>query len=95
MAEMMAPSHDTSYKVYTPVMPTKAVQVVMDLLIDAIQPLIAMPDQWQSLGSLLSPSCPVCAALPMLTSSEAHFLATLSNPPHKYEEGLELEGDSG
>ena len=35
--EMMAPSRDTSYKVFTPIIPLTPVQIVSDLLVDAIQ----------------------------------------------------------
>ena len=35
--EMMAPSKDTSHKVYTPIIPTTPVRVVSDLLMDAIE----------------------------------------------------------
>ena len=36
--EMMAPSKDTSYKVYTPIIPSTPIQIVSDLLMDIIQP---------------------------------------------------------
>jgi len=76
--EMMVPSHDTSYKVYTPVVPPKAVQIVTDLLMDAVQPPVAMLDK-QSAQLPLSPSRPVCMALPLLASSDAGFLTMLSS----------------
>jgi hypothetical protein len=37
---MMAPSCDTSFKIFTPIVPPTPVRIVTDLIIDIIQPPI-------------------------------------------------------
>ncbi|KAF8963852.1 hypothetical protein BDZ97DRAFT_1818220 [Flammula alnicola] len=63
--DMMAPSRETSYKVYTPIVPSTPVRIVTDLLVDAIQ--APVPSELPFLSS------------PRLTHASSH-LNPQSNP---------------
>jgi DDE superfamily endonuclease len=56
--QMMAPSHDTSYKVFTPVIPSTPIHIVSDLLVDAVQPGINTQcmQETKSSAIVISPS---------------------------------------
>ena len=43
--DMMAPSRDSSYKVFTPIVPPTPVRIVTDLLVDAIQAPISQSNE--------------------------------------------------
>jgi len=75
--KMMAPSCNTSYKVFTPVVPLTPVQIISDLLIDAIQPTT---ESWpgESSTMIFSPSHPLRIVLPQLASTEAGYLTSQS-----------------
>ena len=54
---MIMLSRDTSYKVFTPIIPLTPIQIVSDLLVDAIQPPAVNEAAGQeSSGQALSPS---------------------------------------
>lgn len=76
--EMMAPSCDTSYKVFTPVVPPTPVQIVSDLLVDATQPAIRTRDEPAESMVIVSPLQPVQIAIPQLASSDARYLTSIS-----------------
>lgn len=77
--EMMAPSRDTSYKVFTPVIPPTPVRIVSDLLVDAVQPGFNVIQKLkQSTTAILSPSRAVRTALTQLASSNGKFLTSSS-----------------
>jgi hypothetical protein len=75
---MMAPSRETSYKVFTPVVPPTPVRIVTDLLLDAVQPGISMEDQQTSEDRHSPDNLPIWIALPQLASSDAAFLTSSS-----------------
>ena len=63
--KMMAPSRDTSYKIFTPIIPPTPVQIVTDLLVDAVLPSIdPNPNQPPDTGTRIGSSLPVCLAIP-------------------------------
>ncbi|KAG5642155.1 hypothetical protein H0H81_010755, partial [Sphagnurus paluster] len=68
----MAPSKDTSYRVFTPVIPSTPVQIVSDLLMDVIQPWIGAERQQNT------PSFPVYSAIPQLAATNLGYLVTNS-----------------
>ncbi|KAF8067611.1 hypothetical protein FPV67DRAFT_1415819 [Lyophyllum atratum] len=74
----MAPSRDTSYKVYTPLVPPTPVRIVTDLLVDATQPAINPSNENSSQREPLQLTQPVRIALPQLASSGAAFLTSQS-----------------
>ena len=86
--DMMAPSQDTSYKVYTPIVPPTPIRIVTDLLVNAIQPAINQSDknplsrekevEHTSVEHTSHQSYPVQIALPQLASTEAQFLVSQS-----------------
>jgi hypothetical protein len=88
--EMMAPSRDSSFKVFTPVIPPTPVRIVTDLIIDTVQPVIPSSEDTQD--SDLTPtkvvphSQAVRIAMPQLASSSAAFL--LSKSPIKSSSNL-------
>jgi len=79
---MMAPSRDTSFKVFTPVVPPTPVRIVTDLIVDTIQPAISSSEDPDLTPTKVIPSSqPLRIAMPQLASSGAAFL--LSNSPIK------------
>ena len=76
--EMMAPSRDTSYKIFTPIIPPTPVQIVTDLLIDAIQPSVDPKLNQPSHEIGIEPILPVRLAIPQLASSDICFLTSQS-----------------
>lgn len=76
--EMMAPSRDTSYKVFTPVVPPTPVRIVSDLLVDATQPAIRTHNEPTKSTVMDLPSQPIRIAIPQLASSDARYLTTTS-----------------
>lgn len=76
--EMMVPSCNTSYKVFTSVAPSTPVRIITDLLIDAVQPHINMWKDPSTLGEKISPWCPVHFTIPELTSTDITFLTSSS-----------------
>ena len=69
---MIALSKDTSYKVYTPAQASEPVQIVSDLLMDAIQPRIHSEVQ----GNI--PPFPIRTALPQLAATDIGYLVSPS-----------------
>ncbi|KIL56474.1 hypothetical protein M378DRAFT_1034675 [Amanita muscaria Koide BX008] len=88
--EMMAPSRDTSYKVFTPIIPSTPVRIVSELLVDAIQPPVNESANQGSSGLALSPSRLVRMAVPQLASSDACFM-TSSSPIRSSSEPPDLQ----
>jgi hypothetical protein len=78
--QMMAPSCNTSYEVFTPVIPSTPVHIVSDLLVDAVQPGINMRrmQETKSSAMIISPSRPVRTALPLLASTDVGYLTSES-----------------
>ncbi|KIL55910.1 hypothetical protein M378DRAFT_188629 [Amanita muscaria Koide BX008] len=70
--EMMAPSKDTSYKVFTPVIPSTPIRIVTDLLMDVIQPC----DNREGRENI--PPFPVRVAVPQLAQTELAYLVSKS-----------------
>ena len=89
-AEKMAPSHDTSFKIFTPVVPPTPVRIVTDLIIDTVKPVIPSTEDSDLTPTVVVPlacSQPIRIAMPQLASSSAAFLLSKSpiksssNPP--------------
>ncbi|KAK7461414.1 hypothetical protein VKT23_008592 [Stygiomarasmius scandens] len=91
--DMMAPSRDTSWKIYMPVEPSTPVRIMTDLLIDTVHnvpPPPPPPATWEpdspslnlAVTSQHSPSSnhrrQVCFAIPKLKSTSAGYLVTTS-----------------
>jgi hypothetical protein len=68
--EMMAPSKDTSFKVFTPVIPSTPIRIVSDLIMDVIQPHES-EERPQKI-----PPFPVRVAVPLLAQTELAFLVS-------------------
>ena len=76
--EMMAPSCDTSYKIFMPIVLPTPVWIVTNLLVDAVQPSLDHNANQLSHKTRIEPPLPVRLAIPQLASSDAHFLTSQS-----------------
>lgn len=74
-AAMMAPSRDTAFKVFTPIVPPTPVRVITDLLVDALQPE-AVSDNQET--QLITPTRPLRTAIQELGKSRVGFLTSSS-----------------
>jgi len=75
---MMAPSRDSSYKIFTPIVPSTPVRIVTDLLVDAVQAPISRSNENSPQGQEAALTLPVRIAIPQLASSDAQFLISQS-----------------
>ena len=73
--DMMAPSCDTSYKVFTPIFPSMPIRIVTDLLVDVIQPPVNPSEDKASVDNI-GHTFPVRAAFHELRTSSAWFLTS-------------------
>jgi len=78
MPDMMAPSRDSSYKIFTPIVPPTPVWIVTDLLVDAVQAPISRSNKNSPQGQEAALTLPVHIAIPQLASSDAQFLISQS-----------------
>lgn len=79
--DMMAPSRETSYKTFLPIIPSTPVRIMTDLLLDTIQPEFKSVDQSPSKDSRLlpiSPSRPARVAVSELAATDVGYLASHS-----------------
>ena len=73
----MASSRDTSYKVFTPIVPTTPICIVTDLLVDVIQPPVNPSEDKTSVDNI-GHTFPAHAAFRELRASSALFLTSVS-----------------